>query len=96
MKKALLSIVLLSLPAIAGAQSAESRPASMSDAFMLQLDSNKDGKVTKEEFFAPHEKQFANMDSNKDGAIDKTEIQAVEKQWRERMEKMRKHPTGNR
>ncbi len=96
MKKTLLSSVLFLLPVIADAQPTATRPASMSDAFMLQLDSNKDGKVTKEEFFAPHEKQFANMDSNKDGAIDKAEIETVEKQWREQMEKMRKHPTGSR
>lgn len=96
MKKTLPLFILLLLPMMAGAQPAASKPASMSDAFMLQLDSNKDGKVTKEEFFAPHEKQFANMDSNNDGAVDKAEIEAVEKQWRERMEKMRKHPTGTR
>ncbi len=96
MKKTLPVFALFLLPVMACAQPGASRPASMSDAFMLQLDSNKDGKVTKEEFFAPHEKQFANMDSNKDGAVDKAEIEAVEKQWRERMEKMRKHPTGSR
>lgn len=91
----ILSLVLL-LPAVAVAQAPAGGPASMSDAFMLQLDSNKDRKVSKAEFIAPHEKQFADMDSNKDGVIDKIEVETIEKQWREQLNKMRKQPMGSR
>lgn len=37
-------------------------------------DSNKDGKITKEEWTKHHDLMFEQMDSNKDGAIDKDEM----------------------
>ena len=37
--------------------------------------SNKDGKITKEEWTKHHDLMFEKMDSNKDGAIDKDEIE---------------------
>ncbi len=96
MKNTIILFIVSLLPTLAAAQAPAGKPASMSEAFMQQLDGDKDGKVSKEEFLAPHEQQFSNMDANKDGAIDRAEIEAVEKQWRERMDKMRKHPTGSR
>jgi len=96
MKKTLLSSFIFLLPAIAIAQPAAGKPQSMSDAFMMQLDSNKDGKVSQEEFIAPHKKQFAAMDSNGDGAIDQAEIQALEKRVREQMQKMREQAPAQR
>ena len=44
---------------------------------MDMMDADKDGKVTKEEFMAAHEKMFAAKDTNKDGALDAAEIKAA-------------------
>lgn len=41
---------------------------------MAMADTNKDGKVSKEEANAHHESMFAMMDANKDGFIDKDEM----------------------
>lgn len=38
-------------------------------------DTNKDGKITKEEWTKHHDLKFEQMDSNKDGAIDKDEME---------------------
>jgi uncharacterized low-complexity protein len=41
-------------------------------------DTNKDGKVTKEEWTAHHNAMFEHMDANKDGVIDKSEMERGE------------------
>ena len=41
---------------------------------MSMMDTNKDGKVSKEEFMKAHEAMFDQMDANKDGFIDKDEM----------------------
>lgn len=41
---------------------------------MAMADTNKDGKVSKEEANAHHESMFAMMDANKDGFVDKDEM----------------------
>jgi hypothetical protein len=38
------------------------------------LDSNKDGKVSEQEFFAPHDKRFQALDSNGDLNLTKEEF----------------------
>lgn len=38
------------------------------------MDTNKDGKVSKEEFIKAHEAMFDSMDTNKDGSLDKAEM----------------------
>ena len=45
---------------------------------MAMMDTDKDGKVTKEEFMAAHEKMFAAKDTNKDGSLDAAEMKAGE------------------
>ncbi|BAO45735.1 EF-hand domain-containing protein [Thiolapillus brandeum] len=91
--KKLLPFALSLLPAISLALEPQPAtphpPGSMADAFMMQLDSNKDGKVSKAEFIAPHEKRFSQMDKNGDGSVDRAEIEALEKAMRERMQQMR-------
>lgn len=50
-----------------GAKSGEGRCG------MSMVDTNKDGKVTKQEFMKHHEAIFDRMDANKDGAVDQPE-----------------------
>lgn len=50
-----------------GAKSGEGRCG------MSMVDTNKDGKVTKQEFLKHHEAIFDRMDANKDGAVDQPE-----------------------
>ena len=69
-------------------------PPSMSDAFMQQLDADKDGKVSKAEFLAPHEAQFAHIDKNQDGSIDKAEIEAFAAEMRQHMEQLKQQQSG--
>lgn len=44
---------------------------------MKQLDTNGDGKVSKEEFTAHMESMFAMADTNKDGSLDKEELEKM-------------------
>jgi len=82
----LLALITLSSPLLAQ-QAPQGAPPSMSDAFMQQLDADKDGKVTKAEFLAPYEAQFAHLDKNKDGSVDKAEIDAFAEEMRQHMQK---------
>ena len=44
--------------------------------FIKDVDSNKDGKISKQEFVSAAEKKFLQLDKNKDGYIDKKEWSA--------------------
>jgi len=97
MKLTLSTMLLAFLPTLVLAQPpAEGAPPSRSQAFMENLDSNKDGRVDKEEFLKPFEAQFEMMDQNKDGAIEKSEFEAIERAMRERMQQMRRKEQGLR
>ncbi len=45
-------------------------------------DSNKDGKITKDEFDKHHDAMFKKMDANSDGVIDKDEIEKAKTEKR--------------
>ncbi len=51
---------------------------------MSSVDTNKDGKISKEEFMKHHEAMFDKKDTNKDGFLDETERRSM-------MKKMHKH-----
>jgi len=57
-----------------------------------KLDTNKDGKLSKDEWAARKHKKgnFENIDKNKDGYIDKKEIKAHHRAWR-KGRKAKKH-----
>jgi len=46
---------------------------------MMSMDTNKDGKISKEEFMAGHEAMFSKADTNGDGVIDTDEMKAMHK-----------------
>lgn len=71
-----------------GQQSGQARP-DPAQMFIQQLDADKDGKVSLEEFLAPGKKQFAQIDKNGDGYITQDEAQAFQEEMRKRMEQMR-------
>lgn len=50
---------------------------------MEEVDTNKDGKVSKEESLAFAEKRFEKMDANKDGFITKDEIKKPNKDYKQ-------------
>jgi Ca2+-binding EF-hand superfamily protein len=87
-KITLLTLIALSSPLLAQ-QAPEGAPPSISDAFMQQLDTDKDGKVTKAEFLQPQEAQFAHIDKNQDGSIDKTEIDAFAAEMQQHMQQLK-------
>jgi Ca2+-binding EF-hand superfamily protein len=87
-KITLLTLIALSSPLLAQ-QAPEGAPPSISDAFMQQLDTDKDGKVTKAEFLKPQEAQFAHIDKNQDGSIDKTEIDAFAAEMHQHMQQLK-------
>jgi hypothetical protein len=52
---------------------------------MMQMDSNGDGKVSKDEFMQGHAAKFEKMDSNGDGALDAAEQRAHKGMMRDEM-----------
>ncbi|MBY0475971.1 MAG: calcium-binding protein [Nitrosomonas sp.] len=54
---------------------------------MSSVDTNKDGKISKEEFMKHHEAMFDKKDTNKDGFLDEAERRSMK-------EKMHKHDHG--
>ena len=50
------------------------RMGMMGAGIVKQLDANKDGKISKDEFSAANEKHFNHLDQNEDGQIDETEL----------------------
>ncbi|MBW2194965.1 MAG: EF-hand domain-containing protein, partial [Deltaproteobacteria bacterium] len=49
-----------------------------------RMDANKDGKISHDEFMAPHEKRFKEDDINNDGFLNKDELR---KAWTEHMKR---------
>jgi collagen type III alpha len=54
--------------------------------FLARLDSNSDGKITKDEMPERMQESFAQMDTNGDGALDQTELSAMGERLRGRGE----------
>jgi hypothetical protein len=86
-------LIAFAVPAIA------QPPQDPAAGFLGQFDSNKDGKVTFEEFKAPQlegiEQQFRYMDKNGDGGIDTAEITAFTEEMHERMMQMQRQHGGD-
>jgi Ca2+-binding EF-hand superfamily protein len=73
----------------------EGRRKETVDAFFNELDSDKDGKVSHDEFMVPMEGRFKGIDTNHDGFITREEFEISYKKHREkRMKMMRTQPGG--
>lgn len=86
-----IALLMISMPV--AAQSPKGMP-DPSKGFMMQFDSNKDEKVTLEEFKAPQvqriEHEFKRMDKNQDGNVDNKEFKAFMEEMRKFMDQKRK------
>ena len=58
---------------------------------LARIDTNHDGKISRDEMRAQADEHFAKLDANHDGFIDKAEMDAAHERMRERMGKMRGH-----
>ncbi|MGB0712057.1 MAG: hypothetical protein ACPGUC_00720 [Gammaproteobacteria bacterium] len=99
MSKPLMNLVRCAIAAssIAVVAAAQAQPTGMPDPramFIDKMDTDKDGKVSLDEFRAPGDKMFAAMDSNGDGQIDVQEAQAFHQQMMQRMQQMRQQMGG--
>jgi Ca2+-binding EF-hand superfamily protein len=94
--KKLVPALLIAFAAPAFAQS----PQDPATGFLGQFDTNKDGKVSLDEFKAPQlegiTQQFRYMDKNGDGSIDTDEIKAFTEEMHERMKQMQQQQGGGR
>ena len=61
-------------------------PAAAGDAFMHHYDSDKNGRISLEEFQAPAARQFEEMDANADGSISADEATAFVEKLRIQMQ----------
>jgi Ca2+-binding EF-hand superfamily protein len=57
-----------------------------SEQFMMELDTDRDGNVTLEEFMKPTQNGFREMDKNGDGLLTKPEVDAYSKEMQQRMQ----------
>lgn len=73
-----------------GPAMAQFSPARVIARMTMALDSDKDGKVSGDEFTAGAKKRFEALDANKDGVVDAAEVRAAAKKMNERIENARK------
>ena len=92
MKYSLLLVAFLPFVALAQAPAgpAEMMP-DMGELFLEQMDADKDGKVTLDEFRKPSDEQFAFMDTNKDGVVTADEARAYARMMMQRMQQMQQN-----
>ena len=57
------------------------------------LDTNKDGKLSYDEYMAPHKKSFKKMDANNDGIITMEELQKYREKKRKKKKRKKKKRT---
>jgi hypothetical protein len=73
-----------------GPAMAQFSPARVIARMTMALDSDKDGKVTSDEFTAGAKQRFEALDANKDGVVDSSEVRAAAKKMNERLDNARK------
>ena len=81
-----IAVTILAL-LLAGNTLAETpEPITAGDAFMHHYDSDKNGKISLEEFQAPAARQFEQMDADADGSISAEEATAFVEKLRSEMQ----------
>lgn len=60
----------------------------MGGRMMEMVDTNKDGKISKDEFTKHHDQMFTQMDKNADGMVDASERAAMKDQMKSQMKGM--------
>lgn len=80
--------VALTLPALAGHHDDQDGMRGHQKMMFKMADTNGDGKISKEEFHAAHEKMFLEIDANHDGFIDMDEM---DKAHQAHTDKMHEH-----
>lgn len=72
------AIIALSATMLSTAGTAEKKPCQghCQKKHFENMDANKDGKISLEEWNSFHEKKFKDIDKNKDGDIDRNEFKA--------------------
>lgn len=90
MKLAFLSapaVITLGLLALAPVSYAQQSPqGAAGKMFMQQMDTDKDGKVSKDEFLKPQAEMFKVIDKDGDGFITEAEADAFAQEMRQRMQ----------
>ena len=89
MKSILVStIALLAISAPLAAQQPQGQ-MSHGKMFLQQLDEDKNGSVSEQEFLKPQQMQFKHMDKDGDGTVTEAEADAFAKEMQQHMQKMR-------
>ena len=81
--------LLASLSFAALAQPGE-RGSGMMKRMLQMADTDQDGRISKAEFMAMHDKRFSTMDANSDGFIDQAEREQAQQHMRNMMDGFRK------
>lgn len=89
MRKIIITLVLASTPAFAQQPQTQQMP-DLEKMFFEQFDTDKDGKVSKEEFLRPTEAQFDHMDRDKNGVLDAAEVKAFNDEMKQSMQEMQR------
>ncbi len=77
--------LIVSLPAMA---QPDGQPMAPEKLFIQQLDTDKSGGVSLDEFLAPQKKKYQFIDANKDGAISEQEAANFFRELQKRMKQM--------
>lgn len=92
--KPIVTALLLSAAFPLMAQQQGANTPSPSEMFMQQMDANKDGQITLEEFQRPTNEQFKFMDKDGNGAVTAEEADAFHQQMQQRMQQMQMQRGG--
>ena len=84
--KMTIPVLLFAVTTPLAAQQQEQTLPDPSERFMLELDTDRDGNVTLEEFMKPTQTGFREMDKNGDGLLTKPEVDAYSKEMQQRMQ----------
>ena len=81
-----IAVTILALLLAGNTQAETPQPITAGDAFMHHYDSDKNGKISLEEFQAPAARQFEQMDADADGSISAEEATAFVEKLRSEMQ----------